>query len=277
MVATPIGNLADISLRAVHLLGMVDVVACEDTRHTGSLLKALGWDKPLIALHQHNEASAAQQVLQRLAQGQRVAYVSDAGTPGVSDPGARLVALARAAGHRCVPLPGASSLTALLSVAGQGGDDARFVFHGFLPAKGQARVQAVQALAGDARGHLLLESPHRIAALADDLATLGTRPLTVGRELSKQFESVECLAAQAWPAWLAADAHRSRGEFVVYVHPVAAAGQEEALPAATETTLRLLLAELPTKTAVRLCADITGAPRNTLYERALALKADAVD
>ena len=272
MVATPIGNLADISLRAVHLLGLVDAVACEDTRHTGALLKALGWDKPLISLHQHNEASAAQQVLQRLAQGQRVAYVSDAGTPGVSDPGARLVARVREAGHRCVPLPGASSLTALLSVAGQGGDDARFVFHGFLPAKGLAREQALQQLAQDPRGHLLLESPHRITALAQGLATLGTRLLTVGRELTKQFESVECLPAGDWPDWLKADANRARGEFVVYVHPLPPT-EAVGLSAKTEATLRLLLAELPTKTAVRLCAEITGEPRNTLYERALAFKA----
>lgn len=272
MVATPIGNLADIGLRAVHVLGLVDAVACEDTRHTGGLMQALGCDKPLISLHQHNEHSAAQQVMARLAQGQRVAYVSDAGTPGVSDPGARLVEAVRGAGHACVPVPGPSSLTALLSVAGQGGDDPRFVFHGFLPAKGAARETAVQALAQDPRGHIVLESPHRIEALAQDLARLQERPLTIGRELTKQFESVHQLRAADWPAWLANDKNHSRGEFVVYVHPAPPAADDEGIPAAAERTLVALLAELPTKTAVKLCADITGQPRNALYERALQLK-----
>lgn len=271
MVGTPIGNLADLGLRAIHVLGLVDAVACEDTRHTGALLHAMGWSKPLISLHQHNEVSATQQVLQRLTQGDRVAYVSDAGTPGVSDPGARLVAQVRQAGHGCVPIPGASSLTALLSVAGQGGDDACFVFHGFLPAKGQAREQAIQALGKDARGHLILESPHRIAALAKDLALLGPRELTVGRELTKQFESVVRLPANEWATWLEEDANRSRGEFVLYVHPRPTEPQGP-LAQSADKTLLMLLAELPTKTAVRLCADITGAPRNALYERALQLK-----
>jgi 16S rRNA (cytidine1402-2'-O)-methyltransferase len=274
MVATPIGNLADISLRAIHLLGLVDAIACEDTRHTGSLLKSLGLEKPLISLHQHNELEASQQVLSRLAQGQRVAYVSDAGTPGVSDPGARLVEVARQADYVCVPIPGASSLTALMSVAGQGGDDPRFVFHGFLPAKGQARHQAVQHMAADKRAHLVLESPHRIAALADDLGVLGMRELTIGRELTKQFESVVRMPASQWAEWLKGDANRSRGEFVVYVHPMAETA-EEGLSADTESTLRALLAELPTKTAVKLCADITGHARNALYERALAIKAES--
>ena len=132
MVATPIGNLADIALRALHVLSLVDTVACEDTRHTAGLLQGYGLHKPLLALHEHNEAEAAQTVIQRLREGQRVAYVSDAGTPGVSDPGARLCAAVVEAGLRCVPLPGASSITALLSVAGTGGHDGRFVFTGFL-------------------------------------------------------------------------------------------------------------------------------------------------
>ena len=272
MVATPIGNLADISLRAVHVLGLVDAVACEDTRHTGGLMQALGCDKPMISLHQHNEHNAAQQVLACLRQGQRVAYVSDAGTPGVSDPGARLVEAVRAAGHVCVPLPGPSSLTALLSVAGQGGDDPRFVFHGFLPAKGAARETAVRALAQDPRAHMLLESPHRIEALAQDLAVMRERSLTVGRELTKQFESVHRLRAADWPSWLAQDKNRRRGEFVVYVHPASTRPDDQGIPAAAEHTLITLLAALPTKSAVKLCADITGHPRNALYERALQLK-----
>lgn len=270
MVATPIGNLADIGLRALQVLSAVDTVACEDTRHTASLLQGYGLHKPLLALHEHNEAEAAQAVVQRLREGQRVAYVSDAGTPGVSDPGARLVAAVNAAGLRSVPVPGASSITALLSVAGHSGWDGRFVFAGFLSPKAAERQRELQHIGADARACVLLEAPHRIEALARDIAALGARTLTVGRELTKQFEEVAHLAAQDFPAWLLASAHRTRGEFVLMVHPQAADEAAEGLDATTARTLDLLLAELPLKTAVRLCADITGQPRNTLYEAALA-------
>ena len=269
MVATPIGNLADIALRALHVLSLVDTVACEDTRHTAGLLQGYGLHKPLLALHEHNEAEAAQTVIQRLREGQRVAYVSDAGTPGVSDPGARLCAAVVAAGQRCVPLPGASSITALMSVAGTGGHDGRFVFTGFLSPKATERQREVQAIAADDRACVLLEAPHRIEALAKDLAALGDRPITVGRELTKQFEEIAQMPAAGFPAWLQGSAHRTRGEFVLLVHPQAAA-DSGAFDAATLRTLDLLLAELPVKTAVKLCADITGAPRNALYQAALA-------
>jgi 16S rRNA (cytidine1402-2'-O)-methyltransferase len=270
LVATPIGNLADIGLRALHVLSLVDTVACEDTRHTASLLQGYGLHKPLLALHEHNEAQAAQTVVQRLRDGQRVAYVSDAGTPGVSDPGARLVAIAQAAGLRCVPIPGASSLTALLSVAGLGGGSGRFVFAGFLSPKALERQREVLAIATDARGCLLLEAPHRIEALASALATLGARRVTVGRELTKQFEEVAEVAAQDLSAWLQANPNRTRGEFVLMVHPQAATTDDGALSTAALRTLDLLLAELPLKTAVRLAADISGEPRNALYHAALA-------
>jgi 16S rRNA (cytidine1402-2'-O)-methyltransferase len=271
MVATPIGNLADIGLRALQVLSLADTVACEDTRHTAALLQGYGLHKPLLALHEHNEAEAAQTVVQRLQDGQRVAYVSDAGTPGVSDPGARLVAAVTAAGLRCLPIPGASSITALLSVAGHTGWDGRFVFAGFLSPKAAERQREVQQIGADARACVLLEAPHRIEALARDLATLGARLLTVGRELTKQFEEVAHLAAQDFPAWLEAGAHRTRGEFVLMVHPlVADAADAGAVDAAALRTLDLLLAELPLKTAVRLCAEISGQPRNALYEAALA-------
>lgn len=270
LVATPIGNLADIGLRALHLLSLADTVACEDTRHTASLLQGYGLHKPLLALHEHNEAEAAQTVVQRLREGQRVAYVSDAGTPGVSDPGARLVAITQAAGLRCVPIPGASSLTALLSVAGLGGGSGRFVFAGFLSPKAVERQREVANMAADTRGCLLLEAPHRIEALAGALAPLGTRRLTVGRELTKQFEEIAEVAAQDLSAWLQAGPHRTRGEFVLMVHPQAASPDEDALSPAALRTLDLLLGELPLKTAVRLAADIAGAPRNALYQAALA-------
>jgi 16S rRNA (cytidine1402-2'-O)-methyltransferase len=270
VVATPIGNLADIGLRALHVLQRVDVVACEDTRHTQQLLRAYGLERPghqCLAVHQHNEAQAAQDVIARLAQGQRVAYVSDAGTPAISDPGARLVAAVRAAGHRVLPLPGASSVTTALSAAGVTGEGG-FVFAGFLPAKGQERQRAVQALAQEPRAVVLLEAPHRIEALAASLQTLGERRVTVARELTKQFEQIETLSAQALPTWLAEKPERQRGEFVLVLHDAAThAAQGEG-----QRVLELLLSELPVKTAARLAAEITGEPKNALYALALSLK-----
>ncbi len=277
IVATPIGNLADITLRALHVLEIVDAVACEDTRHTHSMLRAYGIGKSgaqLIAVHQHNEAEAAEQVIQRLQQGQRIAYVSDAGTPGVSDPGARLAAAVARAGLRVSPLPGASSVTTLVSAAGAVAADSSgngFSFIGFLPTKAQERQQAVAQLAQDPRTLVLLEAPHRIADLAKALAVLGERSVTLGRELTKQFEEIATMPAQALADWLAQDANRSKGEFAVLLHPQAV--QQEGGDA--QRVLALLLAELPTKTAVRLAADITGAARNALYDAALALKRGA--
>jgi 16S rRNA (cytidine1402-2'-O)-methyltransferase len=270
VVATPIGNLADISLRALHVLQLVDAVACEDTRHTQALLRAYGIDKPALSVHQHNEAEGAQEVVRRLQQGQRIAYASDAGTPAVSDPGARVAAAARAAGFPVVPLPGASSVTAILSAAGSSGDDSGFVFFGFVPAKGAERQQAVQALRQEPRAVVLLEAPHRIAALAETLAPLGAREITVGRELTKQFEEIATLPCAEFAGWLQASPQRTRGEFALVLHPVAVVSDD------TEPlrVLNLLLAELPVKTAVRLAAEITGAPRNTLYQAALVAKGD---
>ena len=276
-MATPIGNLADITLRALHVLQLADTVACEDTRHTQTLLRAYGIDKgaaQLLAVHQHNEAEAAQAVVQRLQQGQRVAYVSDAGTPGVSDPGARLVAAVHAAGLRALPLPGASSITTALSAAGavaHGAEHGGFVFAGFLPVKNAERATVIQQqLASEPRCVVLLEAPHRIGELAKALGVLGTRPVTLARELTKQFEEITTQPAQAMTAWLDGSPQRSRGEFVVLLHPVPVAGNDgESL-----RVLRLLLAELPLKSAVRLAADITGASRNVLYDTALAWKRD---
>jgi 16S rRNA (cytidine1402-2'-O)-methyltransferase len=267
VVATPIGNLSDISLRALHVLGLVDAIGCEDTRHTQTLLRQYGMSKPLLPVHEHNEAEAAVMVIERLQRGERVAYVSDAGTPAVSDPGARLVAAVRAAGFACVPLPGASSVTTALSVAGISGDSG-FVFAGFLPSKTDARDQAVQLLLTEKRAVVILEAPHRMEALARAFAPLGTRALTVARELTKQFEEIATLPAADLPAWLAASPQRLRGEFALVLHPApqAAAADDGA------RVLQLLLAELPLKTAVKLTAEISGAGRNELYETALKLK-----
>jgi 16S rRNA (cytidine1402-2'-O)-methyltransferase len=267
VVATPIGNLSDISLRALHVLQLVHAIACEDTRHTQTLLRQYGIDKPLLAVHEHNEAQAAQLVIERLQRGERVAYVSDAGTPAVSDPGARLVAAVRAAGLTILPLPGASSVTTALSVAGISGGSG-FVFAGFLPSKAMEREQAVQALQADARAVVILEAPHRMEALARAMAPLGGRLVTVCRELTKQFEEIATVAAQDLSAWLAAGSQRTRGEFALVLHP----GEEARAKDDGHRVLQLLLAELPLKTAVKLAADITGAPRNELYEAALQLK-----
>ena len=270
VVATPIGNLADISLRALHVLSKVDVVACEDTRHTQQLLRAYGLDRPgsqLLAVHQHNEAEAAHNVLERLGQGQRVAYVSDAGTPAISDPGARLVAAVRQAGFRVMPLPGASSVTTALSASGMTGDSG-FVFAGFLSSKATERQLAVQKLAQESRAVVLLEAPHRIEALAQALAVLGPRRVTLGRELTKQFEQIETLPAQDLSAWLAEKPERLRGEFVLVLHDAPV----DAVTGEGLRVLQLLLPELPLKTAVKLAAEISGESKNTLYEQALALK-----
>ena len=278
VVATPIGNLADITLRALHVLQLADAIACEDTRHTQALLRAYGIDKAsaqLLAVHQHNEAEAALAVVQRLQQGQRVAYVSDAGTPGVSDPGARLVAAVHTAGLRALPLPGASSITTALSVAGavaHSSESGGFLFAGFLPVKNAERATAVQQLASEPRCVVLLEAPHRIEDLAGALAVLGERPVTLARELTKQFEEISTHPARDLAAWLAGSAQRVKGEFVVLLHPLLAP-QDDGADA--QRVLRLLLGELPTKTAVKLAADITGAPRNALYAQALQIRQDS--
>lgn len=268
MVATPVGNLADLTLRAIHILARADAVACEDTRVAAHLLQHLGLRKPLLALHAHNEHQAADGVLQRLAAGATVAYVSDAGTPAVSDPGAVLVAAATAAGHRVVPLPGASSVLAALCAAGDT-LGAGFVFAGFLPARGGDRRQALATALADPRTQVLFEAPHRIAELLQALAEAAPqRTVTLCRELTKQFETIVTRPAAALPAWLAADSNRERGEFVLVLHARPPAPQAQ-LPAAALHTLQVLLRELPLKQAVALAAEVSGAPRNALYQQAL--------
>jgi 16S rRNA (cytidine1402-2'-O)-methyltransferase len=268
IVATPIGNLADLTLRAIHVLSSVHAVACEDTRVSAHLLRHLGLDKPLLALHAHNEQQAAAAVLERLARGESVACVSDAGTPAISDPGAALVARAAAAGRRVVPVPGASSAAAAVSVAGDAAA-AGFRFAGFLPAKGGERRDALAAALADTGSVVLFEAPHRIEALAAALAQAAPgRRLTLCRELTKQFETVATMAAAELPGWLAADAHRGRGEFVVVLHSAPAVA-DPGLPASALATLRVLLRELPLKQAVSLAAELSGAARNALYDEAL--------
>ncbi len=263
------------------MLQLADTIACEDTRHTQSLLRAYGIDKSgaqLLAVHQHNEAEAAGMVVDRLRQGQRVAYVSDAGTPGVSDPGARLAAAVAAAGLRCLPLPGASSVTTALSVAGavgHGPDAGGFLFAGFLPTRGAERAAAIQRLGDEPRCVVLLEAPHRIEELARALAVLGDRPVTLARELTKQFEEISTHPARDLSAWLEGNPQRARGEFVVLLHPLPPATAQDDAPG--RRVLQLLLPELPLKTAVRIAADITGSARNALYPLALQMKRELSD
>lgn len=274
LVATPIGNLADVSLRAIHVLGLVDAVACEDTRVSAQLLRWLGLHKPLVTLHQHNEHEAANALIARLSQGERIAYISDAGTPAISDPGAVLVAAAHRAGVRVVPLPGASSATSALSVAG----DVRaqgFRFVGFLPTKAAERRGALQALTGAPYSQVVFEAPHRIKELLALLADLApTQTLTVCRELTKQFETVHTDRCDTFPAWLAADAQRERGEFVLVLHAAEPSSDDEGLPEPALRTLRILTRELPLKQAAALAAELSGESRKALYQQALAWKQD---
>lgn len=271
MVPSPIGNLADISLRSLHVLGLVDAIACEDTRSTQALFRALGLDTTRtawMALHQHNEREGAAQLIERLRQGQRVAYLSDAGTPGISDPGSRLARDVHAAGLRVMPLPGPSSVTTLLSASGAWHSERTdFVFEGFLPSKSQERIARLAVLLKDPRPVCLLEAPHRIAALAQDLAVAGGRGLTVGRELSKQFEEVARLSCDQFSAWLAASPHRSKGEYALVIHE--AQTESPHVEVAGLRELHALLPHLPLKTAVDLATELSGGSRKALYAAAL--------
>lgn len=273
VVATPIGNLGDITLRALETLRGVDLVACEDTRHARRLLDHHGIRVPTLALHQHNENQAAAKVIRLLGDGRRVALVSDAGTPGVSDPGARTVAAARAAGFKVIPLPGPNAAITALSAAGLA--DERFLFVGFLPAKVGARKTAIAELAAVNAALVFYEAPHRVVATVAELAELlePRREIVIARELTKMFEQIERMPLKAAPDWLKLHADHRRGEFVLVV---SAPEPKQGLDAETERVLVALLAELPVKQAATLAAEITGQPKKALYARALALKDQAV-
>ncbi|MBS0370109.1 MAG: 16S rRNA (cytidine(1402)-2'-O)-methyltransferase [Proteobacteria bacterium] len=269
VVATPLGNLQDMSLRALAVLKAVDAVAAEDTRHSQRLLDAFDIRTRLVALHEHNEQEAAGLVIRMLEEGKQVALITDAGTPAVSDPGARAVARVQDAGFPVVPVPGACAAIAALSASGLA--DGHFHFHGFLPTKSAARKTALDSLRGVPGTLVFYEAPHRIAETLDDLAATlePTRQIVVARELTKMFEQIVRMPLADAPAWLAADANRARGEFVLLV---SAAPASEGLSPEAERVLGLLLAELPVKQAAKLAAAITGASKNALYERALELR-----
>ncbi|HET7315142.1 16S rRNA (cytidine(1402)-2'-O)-methyltransferase [Salinisphaera sp.] len=270
IVATPIGNLDDMSPRAREVLAAADVIAAEDTRHSRRLTSHLGIATPLISLHEHNERARIERILARLAAGERVALISDAGTPLISDPGYALVAAVRGEGYAVLAVPGPCAAIAALSIAGLPTD--RFVFEGFLPSKAGARRARLDALAGEPRTLVCYESSHRIAATAADLAArLGARRLVLARELTKLHEQSVALSADALPAWLAADDNRRRGEFVLVID--GAPEREEA--SMQEISLDALLAELVplagTKKAAAIAARLTGTARNAAYRRAIEL------
>lgn len=269
VVATPIGNLGDFSARAREILQSVDVVAAEDTRVTRRLLEHYGIHARLLALHEHNEQRAASEVLDLLAGGAAVALVSDAGTPGIADPGARLIARARAAGYTVCPLPGANA--AIVAVSASGFLSPHFLFYGFLPARAAARREALATLAALPYTLVFYEAPHRVAACVEDLtqACGRERRVLIARELTKLFEQTHVCPLGAAASWLAADSHRAQGEFVLVVEGALASAPADA---AIDKTLKALLDELPLKQAVALAVKITGGNRNALYERALEFK-----
>ncbi|MCG5505496.1 16S rRNA (cytidine(1402)-2'-O)-methyltransferase [Ectothiorhodospira variabilis] len=271
VVATPIGNLGDLSPRAVQVLAGVDLIAAEDTRHTAGLLTHYGVQTPRVSLHEHNEDRQVPALVQRLTQGESLALVSDAGTPLISDPGFRLVAAARAAGIRVVPIPGPAALIAALSASGLPSD--RFWFEGFLPARAQARRHRLEALMAVSGTLIFYESSHRIQASLEDMAhTLGGERLAVvARELTKTFEQIQGGSLEDLCAWVCSDPHHTRGEFVVLVSGAPDAPRD-ALSAESIRVLELCLAQMPVKQAAKLASQITGVPKNDLYQQALALK-----
>ena len=276
VVATPIGNLRDITLRALQVLTAADIVAAEDTRNTAHLLTHHGISaNRLMAVHQHNERGAAEKIIALLQAGQTVAFVSDAGTPAVSDPGALLVQAVLAAGLRVIPIPGASAAVAALSASGLA--EAHFLFYGFLPNKSAARRTALQTLIEHPYTLVFYEAPHRILECVADLhAVFGAeREIVLAREVTKLFESIHRCSLGAALDWLNSDPNNQRGEFVLLVS--AAPPQPAGLNADTERTLTLLLEELPLKQAAQLAAKITGANRSELYQRALQIKKDQGD
>lgn len=270
VVATPIGNLRDLTLRALDVLKAVEAVAAEDTRVTRHLLQHYGIDARPFSLHEHNEVQAGEKVVELLRAGKSVALVSDAGTPAISDPGARLVRRVREAGFAIVPVPGASAVTAAVSAAGL--PDSRFLFQGFLPAKRAARVRELEALRALSAALVFYEAPHRVRETLADLAGAlgGEREVVIARELTKLFETIHACRLDEALAWLDADPNRVKGEFVLVVQGAPVATQTRAEE--SERVLAILLRELPLKQAVQLAAEISGAKRNTLYARALEMK-----
>lgn len=271
VVATPIGNLGDITLRALEVLKAADVIAAEDTRVTIRLLNRHGIAGKLVAVHEHNERRAAERVAGLLAEGQTVALVSDAGTPGIADPGAQVVAAVRAAGYPVVPIPGPNAAATVLSASGF--EASRFLFCGFLPARGTERRRELAGLATQTALLVFYEAPHRVAESVADMCAAfgGARMIVIARELTKIHETLHRCRLDTAVAWLEADDNHRRGEFVLVVEG-AAATESTSTEVDVEAVLKTLLAELPVKQAVALGVKLTGGNRNALYKLALALK-----
>jgi 16S rRNA (cytidine1402-2'-O)-methyltransferase len=262
VVATPIGNLGDITARALEVLKRVDCIAAEDTRVTGQLLAALGIRKPLVSVREHNEQLGAEKLTGRITAGEAVAYVTDAGTPAISDPGALLVRAVREAGLRVVAVPGASAVIAALSVSGFA--PGPWLFAGFLPPKSKARQDALQALKHQSCALVFYEAPHRVRETLADLSVVlgGERRACIARELTKQFEEVGCMKLEESAAWLDASAYREKGEFVLMVEGAVRADAEMA---DAEHVLRVLAEELPASQAAKIAAKLTGRKKSELY------------
>lgn len=272
VVATPIGNLQDMSLRAIETLKAVDCIAVEDTRHSQPLLQYYGIKAKLLALHEHNERESAHQLLARLQQGESIALISDAGTPLISDPGYFLVREVRAAGVKVVPLPGPCAMITALSVAGLPTD--KFIFEGFLSPKSTSRWNRLVALRRESRTMIFYEAPHRIKELLQALldAFGAERQVVIAREMTKLFETIKSATLGELLPWLEADANQQRGEFVVVVAGAEVTPDEAEQEAEVMRILRLLLLELPLKQAVNLVSQITGQKKNSVYTLALQIK-----
>ena len=271
VVATPIGNLADITLRAQQVLESVDIIAAEDTRHTKKLLNHLGIQKPLMATHDHNEAQAAQHIIEKLQTGQNVAIVSDAGTPLIADPGYHVADQVAKAGFNIVPVPGACAVITALCAAALPTD--RFIFDGFLPAKTTARKSYFESIKHEERTLVMYESPHRIMATLEDLiAVLGAdKEIVVARELTKTFETFNRGSAGEIRELMQADSNQQRGEFVLMVRGVLSNKKLEVSQEALDLTL-LIAKELPLKKAAAIVSEHTGFKKNQLYQLALEQK-----
>jgi 16S rRNA (cytidine1402-2'-O)-methyltransferase len=269
VVATPLGNRQDLTLRALAVLGAVDLVACEDKRHSQRLFDSHGLTPHTFALHEHNEQEGATRIIERLNQGQHVAFVSDAGTPAISDPGARLVARVQEAGFAVVPVPGPCAAIAALSASGLAA--ARFHFVGFMPPKSAARRASIEALASLDAALVFYEAPHRVLECVEDLAAVlaPAREIVICRELTKMFEQIVRMPLAEAMTWMNADPNHQRGEFVLLV---GAPPASEGVSPEAKRVLGLLLAELPLKTAAKLAAEITGVSKNSLYAEGLSLK-----
>ncbi|MBU2253716.1 MAG: 16S rRNA (cytidine(1402)-2'-O)-methyltransferase [Gammaproteobacteria bacterium] len=274
VVATPIGNLDDISARALTILRSVALIAAEDTRHSARLMQHFGIGTPLAACHEHNERDQGGRFLARLLAGDDVALISDAGTPLISDPGYHLVRQARAAGVAVVPVPGACALIAALSAAGLPSD--RFIFEGFLPAKAAGRRGRLEQVKEEPRTLIFYEAPHRILECLQDMQSVfgDERPALLARELTKTFETLKGMPLAELAAWVASDSNQQRGECVVLVAGWQAPEGEEAVSAEAMRVLNLLLAEMPLKRAAALAAEITGVRKNLLYQVALEQQKD---